>query len=533
MIKKLKYLLIIAILLVMQTQPMQAQSVQAQNIADSSFATESFYDATSKLRMIKFRHYGQELMQNYEYDLNGNLLNSTTDWYKDTFESGQFNSTRYYSGYPNNAGNVTGIREEVINGNYSVYGESPRSQDWWEFLHSDRSKLRFEPNTTYQIKFKYKINMVSDNNSYFYFLARAAGSDHSKDRGSHTWTGQVGEVGNKVVTFTTGPAHDYYLIWGIHYGGAMSIDDIQIKKVSESFESGSYAVTPFTQGHPAHAGSITNIPSKVVSGSSSILGESSSSQEWWEFLYTNLNKQQFEPNTTYQVSFNYKVNIVSDRDGYFYFLARASDGDHSNDRGSNTWIGKEGEVGNKVFTFTTGPSNNYYLIWGIHYGGSLSIDDVEIKKVEESFESGDYLVAPFTRGAPAYAGRITNDPSKVISGKYSILGESESSVEWLEFLHSDKRKLQFEPNTTYQVKFNFKINQNSDQNGNFYFLARSLDGQVPIFDRGGTTWTGEVGEIGKKTVLFTTGDSPNYYLIWGVHRGGSLSIDDVNIQKMS
>ncbi|MBH5320950.1 hypothetical protein I6N90_24500 [Paenibacillus sp. GSMTC-2017] len=509
------------------------QSVHAQNIVDSLFTKQYIYDEANKLKMIKFRQYGQDLMKNYEYDSNGNLLKSTADWYKDTFEEGKFESTRYTPGYQNYFGKMTNDSKKVINGKYSALGESVNEWDWWEYLYSDSKKIKFEPNTTYQIKFKYKINGISDRGGFFYFFARAPGGDFGKDRGFIKWTGQVGEVGNKTVTFTTGAADDYYLVWGINHGGSISIDDVHIKKEVESFESGEYKSVPFTPGYPANAGGITNDASKVVNGKFSTLGESSSDRDWVEILHTDLNKLRFEPNTTYQVNFNYKVNRLSDRDGFFFFVARAPGGDYSKDRGNQSWTGKVGEVGSKTFTFTTGSAVDYYLIWGLHYGGSLSIDDIQIKKVEESFESGDYLVTHFNRGSPVNAGKITKDPSKVISGKYSILGETASSMEWFEYLHTDRSRLQLEANTKYQVKFKYKINQISDRNGFFYFIARTLDGEFTVNDRGGTPWSGPVGEAGEKTIVFTTGASPNYYLLWGMHRGGSISIDDVNIQKVS
>lgn len=45
-----------------------------------------------------------------------------------------------------------------------------------------------------------------------------------------------------------------------------------------------------------------------------------------------------------------------------------------------------------------------------------------------------------------------------------------------------------------------------------------------------TTWTGKTGSVGTKTIVFTTGGAENYFLIWGIHNGGALSIDDIKLE---
>lgn len=507
--------------------------VHGQEIVEGKFGTQYDYDATNKLRTMTLYQYGKKLMQNFFYDTNGNLIAKKIEWYRDTFDQGKFEETRYTAGYPANAGEISNSTSAVISGSHSVIGTAPGTQEWTEFLHTDRNKMKFEPNTTYKIAFKYKVNQLSNQNGYFYFLAKSPdGANGIYNRGFTTWTGQVGEIGTKTFTLTTGDSENYYLIWGLNRGGSLSIDDIEITKIQESFESGSYTEIPYTKGYPQNSGNITTIPAKVISGTYSILGEAASSQEWTEFLHSDFKKMKFEPNTTYTVAFKYKVNQLPGQNGSFYFLARSPDGTNSTfDRGFTAWNGQVGEIGTKTITFTTGSSQNYYVIWGLNNGGSLSIDDIEITKVQESFESGGYIVAPYNRGYPHNSGIITSDPSKVISGKYSILGDAASSQEWTEFLHSDLNKVKLEPNKTYKVSFKYKVNRLSDQNGYFYFLVKSIDWANSINSKGFTTWTGQIGEIGTKTVTFTTGDSYNYYLIWGLNYGGSLSIDDVKIES--
>ncbi|WP_028592981.1 hypothetical protein [Paenibacillus assamensis] len=319
-------------------------------------------------------------MTNYRYDLNGNVVKQEYDWYKDTFEQGTFAQTRFTEGYYEAKGKLTNERSQVINGSYSVVGESISGQEWFEFLHTDISKIQFEPNSTYKVTFRYKVNQETGPNSSYYFLARTPDAGVGNDKGDTWWKGKSGEVGSKTITFTTGSSAKYYLIWGIHKGGSLSIDDIQITKEIESFESGGYVLPSYTKGHYTTEGKITNNPSQVINGSHSVVGESARGQEWFEFLHTDISKIQFEPNTTYKVTFSYKGNQELGPESYYYFIARTPDGSYKeNDRGHTIWKGKSGEIGSKTITFTTGSSSKYYLIWGIHKGGEQSIDDITIK----------------------------------------------------------------------------------------------------------------------------------------------------------
>ncbi|WP_234541978.1 hypothetical protein, partial [Paenibacillus pseudetheri] len=129
---------------------------------------------------------------------------------------------------------------------------------------------------------------------------------------------------------------------------------------------------------------------------------------------------------------------------------------------------------------------------------------------KESFESG-FEVTPLIKGRFSYPGVITQEPSKVISGKSSVLGESPDTEEWSEFLQTDISKLQLEPNTTYNISFNYKINRlSNNKEGEFYFLARSSEAYL-FGDKGFTQWTGEVGKVTNKTISITTGNLSTYY----------------------
>lgn len=443
----------------------------------------------------------------------------TTPSTAESFEKGSFEGTSFLPG----SGSISNAPDKVVNGNYSAYLSSTSTDVWKEFSYSDYNKIKFEKNTTYSVTFSYRsIHMdKADDKRFFYFLARS--TDMKEDKGWTTWNDSSGSAGSKTITFTTGNKDNYFLIWGIHSGGALSIDDIQISKLNESFEKGTYNNTDFL---PV-SGTITNDPVKVVSGSYSAFLSSSKAEEWKEFSYTNPEKVKFQKNTTYSVSFSYKSKGEAQvsPETYFYFLARSTD--MKEDKGWTTWGSTGGSKVTRTVTFTTGNKDNYYLIWGIHNGGELSLDDIQIVKVGESFEQGTFSATKYNM----LDGIITTDPSKVISGEYSVYGNSSKNREWVNFFVSDQTKLIFEKNTTYTITFSYKaIDMDpSDPIRYFYFIGRSGDNSEEL---GHIIWSDNSGKTGSKSITFTTGNKDNYYIFWGAHSGGALSIDDIVIQQL-
>lgn len=442
----------------------------------------------------------------------------------ESFENGTYAGTKYLP----IQGTITRDPQKVINGKYSTLLSSLQSDVWKEFNYTDSNQVKFEKNTTYQVTFSYKsIDMQPlDSNRFFYFLARS--TDGQEDKGFASWNDASGSTGIRTMTFTTGNKENYYLIWGIHAGGSLTLDDIQIVKAtslqSETFEKGTYNQTNFLPG----SGRITNDPNLTVSGQYSAYLSSLHNEDWKEFTYTDSNQVKFERNTTYQVTFSYKTIEMAPADSnrYFYFLARSTD--NAEDKGWTTWNEASGSKGSRTVTFTTSNKDNYYLIWGIHAGGALSLDDIEITKVSESFEKGDFTGTHYRAGS----GVITKEPAKVINGQYSAYLASQLTEEWKTLLTTDPNTYRFEKNTTYTVSFSCKpMDMDPMNNGRyFYFLARSMD---DLEDKGWTTWNEGSGITKRKSVTFTTGNKDNYYLIWGIRGGGAISLDDITIHKDS
>ena len=305
----------------------------------------------------------------------------------ESFERGDLNQTNYIAG----AGRITSNPLQVITGKHSVYVESSPKEEWKDAIYTNANKVHIEKNTTYAVTFSYKsiVEPVQVNNGYFYFTARGVGSDYKSDKGWTEWTGQAGKMGTKTITFKTGEEENYFLIWGIHNGGSLSLDDISIQKLSESFERGDLNQTNYIAG----AGRITSDPQQIITGKHSVYVESSPKEEWKDAIYTNANKVHFEKNTTYAVTFSYKsiVEPVQGKNGYFYFTARGVGSGDISDKGWTEWTGQSGKSGTKTITFKTGDEENYFLIWGIHNGGALSLDDIMIKKDEYQYDANGRL----------------------------------------------------------------------------------------------------------------------------------------------
>ncbi|MEK4043349.1 RHS repeat domain-containing protein [Paenibacillus sp. FSL H8-0048] len=438
----------------------------------------------------------------------------------ETFEKGTYNQTDFLPG----SGHITSDPNHIVSGQYSAFLSSAQSEDWKEFSYTDSQKVKFEKNTTYQVTFSYRsVDMGPvESNRYFYFLARS--TDNTQDKGWTTWNDANGSRGSRTVTFTTANKENYYLIWGIHSGGALSIDDIEITKVSESFENGTFKDTQFTAG----SGVISKDPAKVISGQYSAYLVSQLNEVWKAFALSDLSKIKFEGNTTYTVSFSYKsldMNPLHNTRS-FYFLARSTD--DQEDKGWTTWNEGNGSMGRKTITFTTGSKENYYLIWGIHNGGAISIDDITVHKDSESFERGTYSGTDYTSAS----GILTNDPAKIVNGRYSAYLNSPQNIEWANLMVSDASRLKFQKNTTYTVSFAYKSMDMQPENPNrhFYFIVRGID-NVEVLNW--TSWNEGSGSRGVKTVTFTTGEQDNYYLTWGVRNGGALSIDDIIVRQLT
>ena len=312
---------------------------------------------------------------------------------------------------------------------------------------------------------------------------------------------------------------------------------------SEDFETGKFTDTLFGPGASGTTVWVVSAPERVISGKFSAYSKAEPYRgEWWEFLYSDREKSPLERKRSYRVTFKYKAVEAPGPDGFYYFVVKTKTGfdrdkNFADDRGFTKWADTGGAVGIKTIGFTLGDFDDYYLVWGIHSQGGLSIDDIRITKLsgrkifeeDEDFESGDFGGTLF--GPAGGGGQIVSDAQKVVNGKFSAYGKADpSKSEWSEFLYSDKKKLPLERNGSYTVAFTYKAVEAPSPNGFYYFVVRSNAGGIAN-DKAFTKWSDVADAGGTKTIEITLGDFDDYYLIWGIHSQGAVAIDDIKVTK--
>ncbi|MEK5032868.1 hypothetical protein MKY96_15540 [Paenibacillus sp. FSL R7-0302] len=294
----------------------------------------------------------------------------------ESFEKGDITATQYMP----LIGTLSMAQEpsKVVNGAYSAYGVGEKNVEWTVFMISNFNKFKLEPNTPYSVTFSYKVIDKPANGGYFDFFVRSLTGNGKDDVGWLTWNEAIGTKGSKKVEFVTGANSDYFLNFGMRNGGAISIDDIKITKEAESFEKGNITATQYMP--LIGTLSMTQEPSKVVNGAYSAYGVGEKNVEWTVFMISNFNKFKLEPNTPYSVTFSYKVIDKPASGGYFDFFVRSLTGNGKDDVGWLTWNEAIGTKGSKKVEFVTGANRDYFLNFGMRYGGAISIDDIKVTK---------------------------------------------------------------------------------------------------------------------------------------------------------
>lgn len=126
-----------------------------------------------------------------------------------------------------------------------------------------------------------------------------------------------------------------------------------------------------------------------------------------------------------------------------------------------------------------------------------------------------------------FSGVITDKSNEVISGKFSLKGDSMTSNKiWNEFFHSVP--FQLKPNGTYTIYFKYKV-IDKNEGGRFYFLLRSKSAGAGPSDRAFTYIDDPPGTQGEKIVTCTLGNLEDYYLIFGIYKQGIIVIDEIKI----
>lgn len=447
----------------------------------------------------------------------------------ESFESGSFAATNYKAAQVNSTATISGASGTVINGAYSVdSGNVAAATEWAEFLHSDTAKLKLSGKGTYKVSFTYKVLSQPAQNGYFDFLARSDTGGVPNDKGLLCFNDATNAVGTKTSVFTLNDYNDYYLNFGMHWGGRIAIDDIKIIKI-QGFESGSLAGTNLLA---LSSGIITADTDKIIEGTKSFYGSTNPSVEWSDFLKTDNTKYRFEPNASYRVTFDYKACSAPGPNGFYQFFVRSDAGGYANDLATTRWTDAPGNTGTKSIVFTVSQYTDYSLVWGLHNGGGYSVDNIQIEKLTngnmETFEDGGLQYTNFKAGTYC---SLTNDPTKTITQNYSVTSSSPTDIEWNEFLYSENTKLKLIGGGTYKVTFDYKVLSLPGANGYFDYFARTNTGGISE-DKGFLSFTDSVGATGKKTVTFTLSNFGDYFLCWGKRFGGAISIDNIIVEKI-
>jgi len=129
---------------------------------------------------------------------------------------------------------------------------------------------------------------------------------------------------------------------------------------------------------------ITTDPAMVIAGNHSLRWNGwEAPKEWNEFLHSNNAKFPLKANSSYTVSFKYKIINKRTVKSQLYFLVRSASGGHDADTGWTEINDEVGISGEKSITFTLGNFADYSLIIGGHYQCEVVIDNLMLFEINQ------------------------------------------------------------------------------------------------------------------------------------------------------
>lgn len=161
--------------------------------------------------------------------------------------------------------------------------------------------------------------------------------------------------------------------------------------------------------------------------------------------------------------------------------------------------------------------------WKMNYDGSSG----PCRCIGENFEAGSYDKTAYSSWGVDHSMWITSDKSHVVSGTYSAYGQSLPNGEWTEFLISNRAKMKLKRSTTYTVTYRYRILGPANSQVEHYFLARTTSGGYGNDWWGGMLTDSTGSGVKSRSVTFTTGAFDDYYLIWGIHNSGAMTVDNI------
>ena len=324
----------------------------------------------------------------------------------ESFESGSFTGTKYVAVGAGTHLSFTQQADEVIGGNVSLKAQVDAATQWQDLFYSDPVAMPLAAGGTYKVTFRYRPlangGGTLDDPAYYYFCARTATGGYANDKGLIHWFDEAGNgPAVKTVILKLENYSDYYLLWGMHWGGSCTVDDVRVTRLDDAavlhdnFEGGSFASSNYLAG--ADGGTVDTT---ALSGSYAVKGtvvydSSTLSPHWYEFLQSDPGKIVLKRNTSYTVTFmtqqrqastaEEQMLYWSSRGQYNYFVARTATGGSDEDKGLLNWASlKEQHQEQKTITFVTGDYDDYQLVWGLRNGGHCVVDEIIV------IENGPY-----------------------------------------------------------------------------------------------------------------------------------------------
>lgn len=421
---------------------------------------------------------------------------------------------------------------------------------------------KLENGKTYYISFEYKTNKdkndisITDESKYIvgaYDRREQAWSD------TYEWLDVSNNVSHRSATIKVPEdGKTYYVAFGCENDAAeIAIDNISV--VEADVQESSFRINP-------------NFTEKKADGEYEI--KSTLTQNWADGLQL---KERLDAHATYMITFEAATVIDISNGGFFYVTLLdpsanvAAKKDYvesfSLNRIGSWWTPLDYGYKQYSYVFNTGDyGDGWELVFGIRNMGAVSIKNITITRIEsdyaytsdaeiiernvvpeknidvdsngvvENFEAGVF------NGGCMFPGTLCTgiiNRKYVISGNYSCyvdnFNPNHRAYEFNNFCQTNLADMRFAANTTYRVRFKFMIIEpvRAEENGYFYCFARE-DGTF-LHDVGAFEWRNdgyEVGQVYTVEYEFTTGNSDNYFFIWGVSKYGALAIDDVTFDKV-
>lgn len=491
---------------------------------------------------------------------------------------------------------------EIILGNKAGTDTTATKMTWDEFRN-----YKFAPNTGYQVTLRYTPAMALEDfvfgtrNGYVFRLTTEKGGE-SAAAGYTKWQDVSERRSDKTFTFVTGNYSDYKAELISEGFGEIRGETVWVEKTDISFfddfenyaekqndlinfeknflTSGALEGSILLRSDTEDSGAVN-----VISGDKSAMIECAENGDKYG-IYLNYDKKSLKPNTSYTVTFNFRVKDLTDVGPGGYYILSGYNSEDATYKTIGTWYYRADTFDHNItYTFNTGDDFDSLAI-GAHNKGAFIIDNVLLIEnaagetvvgedipivpndprevsagigITADFEDGTLTNSAFTRGINSQA-KLTNNPDYVINGKYSLFAHYERA-NYQDYYFSagftNSKYFTFEPGATYIVEFKYKVIGSVPADSVLYIFF--TDERTGYDETTKTTYVGQnrsdsAGKAEQWDVTDDDGnylysmyrwtvtlaeeslshpeiDALNYQFYFGVYGYMTVSIDDVLILK--